>query len=198
MSLALRPYGPSPQNVSGQSVYSQNVQAALAQGVLPALQAIAATAETKILNPLNTALALSVPIPPKVGLEQVVFEINISGYITTTASGTIALGVYGDNLTTVTSGNLLHKTASAVTQNTASAPFYIYGNVIYDTVSGKLTGKMGACINNVLDPEIALTNVLTGITDAGDPVLNLSLTITSSGAGATTKTTINVQNFSAG
>lgn len=198
MPLAQRPYGPSPTNVSGQSVYSQNIQAALAEGVLPALQSIISATEAKILNPLNSALALSIPLPPKAGLEQIPFDVYISGYIKTTASGTVALGLYADNSATVTSGNLLHKTASATTQNTATAPFWFHAKLIYDSVSGKLTGQAGGSINNVIDPEIALTNVLTGISDSGDPVLNLSLSITSSGALTTAVTSINVQAFSAG
>jgi hypothetical protein len=159
---------------------------------------IASSAETKILNPSNLLIALTVSLPPDTANEQSVLEVMISGYIKTTASGTIALGLYGDGLATVTAGNLLHKTASAVTQNSATAPFYFRAQLIYDSVSGKLTGKAGGSINNVLDPEIALTNVLTGLTNVGNPVLTLSFSITSSGADSTHNTTINIQKFSVG
>lgn len=198
MALSDRPYGPDPGNPSGLSTESQNVQAAVNEGVLPALQLITSATEAKILNPLNSTLALSVPIPPNTQLEQAPFDVFISGYIKTTASGSIAIGLYADDLTTVTSGDLLHKTASAVTQNSATAPFWVHARLIYDSVSGELTGVCGGSINNVIDPEIALTNVQTGISNSGDPVLNLSLSITSSGALVSTPTTINVQKFTAG
>jgi hypothetical protein len=197
MALSDRPYGPSGANPSGLSVITQNVQGE-GPGPLPALQLISSATEAKILDPANTTLALSVAIPPNTANEQTVIDLYVSGYITTTASGTIALGLYADAGATVTSGNLLHKTASAVTQNSSSAPFSIHAKLQYDSVSGKLTGVAGGNINNVIDPEIALTNVITGIKNTNDPVVSFSLSITSSGALTSALTTINVQKFSVG
>jgi hypothetical protein len=198
MSLWDRPNGPVSGAANSATQTTLNTQAAQA-GPLPATQAIIATAEAKILSPENTAVALTVTLPPNTPSdEQTLIDVIVSGYIKTTASGTIALGLYGDGLATVTSGNLLHKTASAVTQNNATAPFFFHAQLIYDSVSGKLHGKAGGMINNVIDPEIALTNVLTGISNLANPVLTFSFTITSSGAASGTPTTINVQKFSVG
>ena len=83
--------------------------------------------------------------------EQSDLVLEVCGYIKTTASGSIALGLYADAGISVTSGNLLHKTASAVTQNSASAPFSIRAVFRYDSVSGKLTGECKQSINNTVD-----------------------------------------------
>lgn len=198
MSLWDRPNGPVSGAANSATATTLNAQAAQS-GPLPALQAITSATEAKILSPENTAVALTVTLPPNTpSTEQTVIDVMISGYIKTTASGTIALALYEDGLATVTAGNLLHKTASAVTQNTATAPFFFHAVLIYDSVSGKLTGKAGGMINNVIDPEIALTNVLTGISNVANPVLTFSFTITSSGALVATPTTINIQKFSVG
>jgi hypothetical protein len=165
---------------------------------LPAVQAITVATESILVSPSNPAGALAVPLGPFTALEQTVFDVIASGYITTRAAGTIALGLYVGSSATVVAGNLLHKTAAAVTQNTATAPWWIHAMLIYDSVSGKLQGKCGGTINNVLDPEIANTNVPTGVSNTANPVATFSLSITSSGAAVGTPTTINVQKFSAG
>jgi hypothetical protein len=197
MALSDRPNGPVSGAASSTTATGLNVQAAQ-QGPLPALQAIVSTSETKILSPENSAVVLSVALPPFTGDEQTVLDLFISGYVKTTASGTIALGLYADSSTTVTSANLLHKTASATTQNSTTAPFYVQAKLIYDSVSGKMTGSCGGMINGVLDPTITFTNNPTGISNTANPVATFSFTITSSGAASGTPTTINVQKFSVG
>lgn len=198
MSLWDRPNGPTTGAANSAAQAALNVQG-LGASILPVLATFVATAEAKILNPQNAAAALSVPLPPDSTLEQTVFDVMVSGYIKTGASGTIALALYADAGATVTAGNLLHKTASAVTQNSATAPFFFHAQLIYDSVSGKLQGKAGGMINNVIDPEIAISNVPTGISNTANPVLNFSLSITSSGAGAgAAATVINIQKFNAG
>lgn len=197
MALSDRPNGPVSGAASSTTATALNVQAAQA-GPLPATQAIVSATEVKILSPENSAVVLSVALPPNTGDEQTVLELFVSGYIKTTASGTIALGLYADALTTVTSGNLLHKTASATTQNSTTAPFFFHARFTYDSVSGKMQGQAGGMINNVIDPEIAFTNVPTGISNTANPVANFSLSATSSGALTTAVTTINVQKFSVG
>jgi hypothetical protein len=167
------------------------------QATLPVVQSIITTAETVILS--SVGVALIAILDPNTNSEQSIIDIVASGYIKTTNSGTLVLGLYSGSSATVVSGSLLHKTASAVTQNTATAPFFLHAQVIYDSVSGKLQGKAGMVINNVIDPELALTNVITGISNlSAAGVLTFSLTITSSGAASGTPTTINVQKFSAG
>ena len=197
MASSDKAYGPNPGSQTGLSANAQNTQAAQNQGVLPATLAVTSSTETKVLNPLATTLALAIPIPPGV-LEQKQFEVIVTGYITTKNSTNITLGVYGDASTTVTSADVLHKTATPIAQNTASAPFSIKGTLQFDSVSGKLTGSFKQNINNSLDPEIAVTNVLTGISNTSDPVLYLSLSLISSGATTTYPTTLVVNQFSAG
>ncbi|MGA9668431.1 MAG: hypothetical protein WBQ94_04440 [Terracidiphilus sp.] len=196
MSLWNRPNGPVSPAANSATATALNTQAAIS-GPLPLAVSITSATEAKILTALGTAL--TVALQPDSEFEQTVFDICVSGYIKTTASGTIAIGVYADSGTTVTAGNLLHKTASATTQNTATAPFFIQGRLIYDSVSGKLTGKIGGMINNVIDPDIAISNVLTGIsnTTVAGPVA-FSLSVTSSGALTTAITTVNIQRFSVG
>jgi hypothetical protein len=165
---------------------------------LPAAQAVTVATEVIILSPSNPAGALTAALGPFTALEQTLFDVIASGYITTKAAGTIALGLYVGAGATVVAGNLLHKTAAAVTQNTTTAPWWIHAALIYDSVSGKLQGKCGGTINNVLDPEIAITNVPTGVSNLANPVATFSLSITSTGGAPGTPTTINVQKFNAG
>jgi hypothetical protein len=195
-----RPYGPTTGAAQSALMPALNAQANQLP-VLPVTQSVITTAETVILNPLNAGSALTAIMDPNTSNEQTLIDIVASGYIKTTASGNIILGLYYGSSATVVSGNLLHKTASATTQNSTTAPFFLHGQVVYDSLSGKLQGKCGMEINNVIDPEIALTNVITGINNAAATaagVLGFSLTITSSGAGSGTPTTINVQKFTAG
>lgn len=197
MALSQRPFGPSPQAVSGQNVYSQNVQAALAQGVLPAKQSITVTTEVVLVNPLNTAQLLAVPLPPNIGLEQIPFDIVISGYVKTTAAGNVTIKLYSGTSATVGSDTALASTG-AVAVTTTSCPFWLQVKGTYDSVSGKFQGQYNGNINNTVVAGTAITAVPTGISDANDPVMTFLASITSSGAGVATPTTINVQNFSAG
>jgi hypothetical protein len=197
MSLGQRPFGPSPQAVSGQNVFSQNVQAALAQGVLPALQSIASSSETFITNPLNSAQLLAVPIPPGV-LEQIPFDIYVSGYVKTGASGTVTLKLYeGTSSTTGSDKNL--GTSGAVTMNSLAGPFCLHCmNCVYDSVSGIFSGSFGGFLYETRIADAIFAAFPTGISNSADPVMTFLLTIASSGAAASTPTTINVQNFSVG
>lgn len=197
MSLWDRPNGPFSGAANSAAQSALNAQANQ-NPTQPVSQAVISSSEVKILSPQNTAVALSIEIPPNTGNEQTVFDVVASGYVKTTASGTLAIGLYGDGLAAVTSANLLHKTASATTQNSTTAPWEFHARLIYDSVSGKLTGKAGGMINNVIDPDLALTNVLTGINNATNPVVTFSLSLTSSGADGTHTTTFVVNKFTCG
>jgi hypothetical protein len=192
-----RPFGPTSPAASSASATALNVQAGQ-PGPLPATQSIAVTTETKILNPQNTATALTIALRPDENNEQTLLDLVVSGVITTKTTTNLSLGVYADGLTTVTAGNLLHKTATAVAQNSTSAPFFVHAQMIYDSVSGKLHGKCDGMINNTLDPGIAFTNVPSGINNANSPVATFSLSIISSGATAPNPTSITVQKFTCG
>jgi hypothetical protein len=202
MAVNQRPYGPSPGNPSGLSTFTQNVAAVgTQQGVLPALQLVTSATEVVIINPLTSPLAaplaLNVPLPPKVGLEQMPFDLNGSGYIKTTATGNQTLKLYSGTSTTVASNTLL-ASSGAIAQNTAIAPFWIIGKLIYDSVSSLLCGKVGFYLNKTLVADVTLSNFVTGVLDTNDPVVSFLLSLTSSGALTTAITTINVQAFTAG
>jgi hypothetical protein len=197
MGLFERPNGPISSAANSATQASLDSQANQ-YSTLPVSQAFTSATEAKVLNPNNSAVALSVALPPDSVNEQSDLVLEVCGYIQTKANGTIALGIYADGSAAVTSGNLLHKTASAVTQNTTTAPFSIRAIMRYDSVSGKLTGECKQSINNTLDPEIAFTNVPTSISNTTNPVATFSLSVTSSGATTTYPTTINIQRFSVG
>jgi hypothetical protein len=198
MSLWDRPNGPGTGAALSATQTPLNVHA-VGAAELPVLQLVLTAAETKIFVPQNPLIALVVPLSPNTPtLEQTIFDLVVSGYIKTTGASTIQLGLYADALLAITAGNLLHKTAAATAQNTASAPFFIHGTFIYDSVSGKLQGKVGGMINNVIDPDIAVSNQIVGISNTGNPVLNFSLSVTSSGATAVLPTSINIMKFNAG
>jgi hypothetical protein len=193
MTLSLRPFAPGPNLPGVENVIAQSVQGE-GPGPLPALQVLITTAETLIVNPANLAQALSCAIPPNTNIEQVPFDFNWSGYITTEGSGTVTLKVYEG---TSTSGTLLGS-SSTVTQNSASAPFFVQAKMIYDSVSGKLCGVIKFVINNTIVAEVHLSNVVTGLSNTTDPVVQFCVSLTSSAAGSGTPTTINTQNLSCG
>lgn len=203
MPLLDRPYGPTSGGASVANATPINVPAALA-GPLPALQSIVSNVETLILNPENLAVALSCQIKPDTAIEQALFDVVMSGYIKTTANGTITLSLYEG--ATIVAGNLL-KASTATTQNSATASFAIHAQLIFDSVSGVLAGKVEFYINKTIIAATTLSNFVGGFLNQGNPsanpptVANLPLfcaTITSSGATAGTATAINVQKFSCG
>ena len=199
-----RQYGPVSGAASVANQIPLNTQGNQ-PGVLPALQVVTATSETLIVAPINPAVALSVTLGPDTQIEQTPFEVNISGYIKTTASGTVTLKLYEG--TAIVSGNLL-KSSGAVTQNAATAAFYIQAKLMFDSISGNLVGSVKFYINEGIVAETTLTNFVNGpFLNAGNPGANpptvallptFCFSITSSGAGSGTATTINVQKFSCG
>lgn len=197
MALWDRPNGPVVPAATSATMPPLNTQVAL-PAPLPVSQAITAATETIILSPVSPTQALTAVLGPFTALEQTLFDVIASGYVKTTSSSNLTLGLYVGASTTVVAGNLLHKTAAAVAQNTATAPWFIHAYLIYDSVSGKMHGKCGGMCNNTIDPEIAISNVPTGISNLANPVATFSLSITSSGAAGGTPTTINVAKFNAG
>jgi hypothetical protein len=197
MSLWDRPNGPASGAANSATQTGLNQQAA-GSAVLAVQQNVTSATEVKVLSPQNPLAVLSIALHPDTALEQTVFDLIVSGYIKTQQASNLSLAVYADALVAITAGNLLHKTAAAVAQNTATAPFFFHATLIYDSVSGKLQGKAGGMINNVIDPDIALTNVITGISNTGNPVVTFSLSVISSGATVPLPTIINVQKFNVG
>jgi hypothetical protein len=197
MSLWDRPNGSVSPAANSATASALNVQASL-PAPLPASQNFISATEAIIVSPSNPAAALTITISPFTALEQTVFDIIASGLVTTRTSSNITIGLYVGSSITVVAGSLLHKTATPVAINSTTAPWWIHAMLIYDSVSGKLQGKCGGTINNTIDPEIAISNVPTGVSNAANPVATFSLSAISSGATAPNPTTINIQKFNAG
>jgi hypothetical protein len=193
-----RPFGPTTTAASSAVATPLNIQAATAAGPLPATQSVTSATEVKILNPLNPLAALTIALRPNENNEQTLLDLLVSGVITTKTTTNISLGIYADGLTTIVAGNLLHKTATPVAQNSVSAPFFVHAQLIYDSVSGKLHGKCDGMVNNTLDPGIAFTNVPVGISNSGATVATFSVSVISSAATAPNPTTITITKFSVG
>lgn len=199
MTLAINRFGPVSRGavVPPAALNTQATAVGQQTSTLPLLQSIAGTAETQILSGPVPQTPLSCAMHPSTQSEQVKFNFDWSGYIQTRASGNITLTLYAGVSTTIGSNTLL-KASTATAQATAIAPYWVHADLIYDSVSGLLCGKVEFYINKVLTASATLTNFPTGISNLGDPVVQFSATITSSGAAPTTLTDINVANFSCG
>jgi hypothetical protein len=202
--LAINRYGPVSRGAVVPPVALNTQATAVGQqtSTLPIAQAIVSTAETQILSGPVPQIPLSCAIHPSTQAEQVKFNVDASGYITTESTGTVTLSLYEGVSTTIGSNTLL-KASSAVTQTgttgtPVTAPWWIHADLIYDSVSGLLCGKVEFYINKVLVSAATLANFLTGVSNANDPVVQFSMTATSSGAASNAPTTINVANFSCG
>lgn len=194
-----RPFGPTTRATSVPP-FALNTQATAngqQNSILPVLQTLAGTAEVQIASGQLPTAPISIAIPPATALEQTVFDLWWSGYITTTASGNITLKVYEGNSTTIGSNTLLGS-SGAIAQASETAPFWAHATLVYDSVSGKLDGKIEFFVNHTLVAAVAVSNTVTGVSNLGDPVAVFTLTATSSGATSGTLTTINTQKFSVG
>jgi hypothetical protein len=197
MGLYDRPQGPVAPAASVTSQPALNTQAAATVGPLPAQLLLAASAEAIVANPLNAAIPLSVALPPNTQNEQNELILEICGYIKTTSTSNVTLKVYsGTSLTPGSNTSLA--TSGAIAQNSATAPFIARLSLIYDSVSGKLHGWFKFLVNGTLVAEAALSNVVTALSNTGNPVATFCLSATSSGADSTHITTVNVARFSVG
>lgn len=203
--LALNRFGPVTRGTQVPPV-PLNTQANAAgsqSSLLAILQSIVGTAETQILSGPTPQVPLSCAMHPSTQSEQVKFNFDASGYITTTSTTNITLSLYAGVSTTIGSNTLL-KASTATAQNgtagsgAVTAPWWIHADLIYDSVSGLLCGTVQFYINKVLIASATLTSFPTEINNANDPVEQFSATITSSGATPSAPTTINVANFSCG
>jgi hypothetical protein len=160
------------------------------------------------LQPSSTSV-LEVDIPVNSALEQKRFQLLASGEITTGASSTVTLKAYASVGATVfpstpPSGGLLGS-SGAVTQNSAKSPFWISADLIFDSISGTLTGTIGFLVNNTLVATAAISNVLTGINNnpasnpigTPNPVLRFALTVQFSAGNATNQINIPEGGFAA-
>jgi len=191
-----RPNGPSTGAIAVANQIPLNQQAAQA-GPLPATLSLVAATETVMPNPNNTTVPLQITLPPDTPNEQAILLLVASGYIKTTAAGNITIKLYSGTSLTVGSDTLLGS-SGAIAQNSASAPFWALAHLIYDSVSGKLTGKIEFFVNGTIVAAVAVSNTLTGISNSSNPVASFLLSFTSSGAAGGTPTTVNLAKFSVG
>jgi hypothetical protein len=196
MALSDRPNGPPTIAASTSTQSGLNAQAALASP-LPAALVLSAAAAAVVANPQNTAIALVLPLSPYQGNEATAFDLWASG-IVTAANATNLVGklAAGTSLNDATNIALSSSAASALTATTTN--WKVHAELLYDSVSGKLTGTADWLINNVLTAKAALANVVTGMKDSNSPVVNFVLSFSSSAATGPLPTTVTVRKFTAG
>lgn len=209
MAISDRPYGPNTNAASVANQIPLNQQATQTQaaaGVLPVLFELAGTAETQAPSAPNVAVPLTIQIPPDTQIEQTVFDLFASGYIETTASGNMTIKLYEGGSATIGSNSLLGS-SGAIAQASKTAAWWAHAQLIFDSVSGVLAGKIDFYVNESIVAAVTLSNFPTGFLNQGNPSANpptvanlpeFTLTFTSSGAAPTTLTTVNVQKFSVG
>lgn len=209
MALSDRPYSANSQAASVANQIPLNQQATQTQtlsGPIPVQFTLGAATETLVPSAPNAAEPLQITIPPDTQIEQTVFDLYASGYIKTTATGTITIKLYEGTSATIGSDTLLGS-SGAINQNSATASWFAHAVLIFDSVSGVLAGKIEFYVNKTIVAAVTLSNFPSGFLNQGNPsanpptVANLPtflLSFASSGATGTTLTTVNVQKFSVG
>lgn len=121
--------------------------------------------------------------------EQKKFQITATGKVTTASATTATITLYtalvepGTNPLTAASWTVLGATG-AVAVGTTTAPFLIEADLVMDSQSGKIQGWFTSLVNNVLGAAAAVTNVLTGATQAVEPVAVFAVGVTFAAAAA--------------
>lgn len=180
-----------------------NVQGSTQQGVasLPAKQSFLTTAETQFTDPgLANASPLALALPPGGPCEQEGFEVVFSGFITTTQSATVTFKLYVGASSTIGSNTLLTSFGASGAIATTTVPFELRLRLVYDSVSGKLTGTMDGMIGPTViarascSGAVPLASSLNNAgTSTGGPVVLFTLTATFSAAA--TPNTVNLKDF---
>lgn len=182
-----RIYGPSIATPSPATPTAINVQAG--SGIVPlpaALVTGTSTSEAMVPNPATPTKPLLVQIPAGTELEQKQFQIKASGYITTGGTTNVTIKLYSGTSLTPGSNTLLGS-SGAIAQNSASAPWFLSGDLIFDSVSGKLTGTIQFFVNGTLVASVAVSNTITGISYNNNPVASFGLSFTCSAGFAANK-----------
>lgn len=189
-------YGPSPAPQTLGGVIPANTQGGVV-APLPLTQSIATTGETVILNPSILSQALVLAIPANSPLEQKEFELQLSGYLTTTQSATATLGMRIGTSTTAASNTAMATSGASAAIATTTVPFVFRARLIFDSVSGKLTGTVSGIIGATIVTAAAITGApiapSPAINNVNNPVLNFVPTVTFS--AASTANTIHVQEW---
>jgi hypothetical protein len=168
-------------------------QRAVNAAVLPLTQAIAAAAETVVLNPAVSGAVQSFPlvltIPSKSLVEGIPFELLVSGDILVGgATPTAVFKLYSGTSMTLANNQLLATTAAGATATTM--PFYIKTMMIGSTNSGKITGIFKSLVGPVIGAESALAATIANVNFRIDPVVSFMLTVTPNNANAASVLTL--------
>jgi hypothetical protein len=189
-----RNYGPS-----GAGGLSTQINVPLTNAVpLPATLFGNTVNEQMVLNPATTTVAnpaaLVVQIPSSSILEQLPFEITVSGYVVIGAAGNLTLNLYAGNSAVVANNTLLKSSGALAAAAAGSFPYWIKAKAIFDSVSGKLGGTAQFFLGGNLVAESAFSTVITGVNDKNNPVFSFSTSATFSVANATNE--LVVKDFS--
>lgn len=198
MALSDRPNIPPTLAASASTQSGLNVQAVIAPP-LPATLTLSGATAGVVLNPQNPTLALVLPLSPNQGLEATAFDLWASGTVTTTVGGPNNItGKLAAGTSTTDGSNTALSSSTATAVNNVAANWRLHAELLYDSVSGKLTGTAEWLINNIITAKAALAAALTGVNDNSNPVANFVLSFTSSAAAGGTPTTVKVSKFSVG
>lgn len=175
-----------------------NVQGSTQQGVasLPALQSFATTAETQFTDPgLANSVPLVLALPPGGPCEQEEFDVVFSGYVTTTQSATVIFKLYSGLSATIGSNTIIATSTTSAAIATTTVPFAFKATLVFDSVSGKLTGRFSGIVGATATAVAAITGAPIALTinNTNNPVLNLTLTATFSAAA--TANSVNLRDF---
>jgi hypothetical protein len=189
-----RNYGPS-----GAGGLSTQINVPLTNAVpLPATLFGNTVNEQMVLNPATTTVAnpaaLVVQIPSSSIMEQLPFEITVSGYVVIGAAGNLTLNLYAGNSAVVANNTLLKSSGALAAAAAGSFPYWIKAKAIFDSVSGKLGGTAQFFFGGNLVAESAFSTVITGVNDKNNPVFSFSTSAIFSVANATNE--LVVKDFS--
>lgn len=197
MGLSTRLYNAGQGTGSAQNRrVALNVQGAN-NASLPTLQTFTGTSETQFTDPaVANSIPLAVAIPPGGPCEQEKCTLVASGYITTKQSSTVVLKLYFGSSATIGNNTNIGQSTSA-TVATATVPFLINCDFVYDSVSGKIDFlSFSAVVQGVVNTTIAGSPPLSkSINNANNPVLTFTLTATFGTGSAGTPNLVNLKDF---
>jgi hypothetical protein len=175
-----------------------NTQGSTQQGVasLPALQSFTTTAETQFTDPgLANAYPLALAIPPGGPCEQEEFDLVFSGYVTTTQSATVIFKLYLGDSATIGSNTIIATSTTSAAIATTTVPFAFKATLVYDSISGKLTGRFSGIVGATATALAAITGapIAGSLSNTANPVATFTLTATFS--AATTANVVNLKDF---
>ena len=184
MALSQRPYGPSNGQPSGLNSISANTVEVNASPFPSTVVGLVTTEQVIPNAALTPSTALIAAIPSKSGLEQILFKIQASGRCAVNATTTtLTIKLYSGISLTVGSDTLL-KSSGAITPTDTSFPWFLEGNGIYDSTSGKFHGTVKFVIDNQIVSEAVFTNAVSSVNDSNNSVISLVLSATFSAASA--------------